>query len=140
MDRSQSTAKVLIIDDDLDFVQWAREILERRSFAVDGAHNLEQAMDKLSREKPDLIVLDIMLEKLSDGLTICYRLKQDPELRDIPVFAISAISEKTGLRLGVKEGNRYFQPDAYAEKPISAAHLLHGIEKLLKKMEWKEGE
>jgi len=101
MDRSQSTAKVLIIDDDLDFVQWAREILERRSFAVDGAHNLEQAMDKLSREKPDLIVL---------------------------------------LRLGVKEGNRYFQPDAYAEKPISAAHLLHGIEKLLKKMEWKEGE
>jgi len=128
-------AKILIIDDDPDFVTSIKDILEGESYAVEVACNFEEAMDKISKAKPDLIILDIMLERLCDGFTICYRVKQDPELKRIPVFALSAITEKTGLKLSNKVKQEYFRPDEYAEKPISSGALLQCIGKLLKRRE-----
>lgn len=132
MNKFHYRANILIIDDDPDFVTSTKNILESKHYRVEVAYNLKEAMDKLSKEKPDLILLDIMLEKLSDGFTICYRIKHDPELKHIPVFALSGITEKTGLKLFAKTEEKYFKPDQYAEKPITAAALLQCIGKLLK--------
>jgi len=131
-------AKILIVDDDPDFVDATRNILESKSYEVEAAYNSKEAMEKIEKGKPDLILLDIMLEKLTDGFTICYKLKHHPELRHIPVFAISAITEKTGLELSIKTEGEYFEADDYMEKPVKPNDLLERIERLLKSKRKKQ--
>jgi len=126
-------AKILIVDDDPDFVEATRTILESKAYEVEPAHNKNEAMEKISQLKPDLILLDIMMERLVDGFTICYKLKHDPELKHIPVLAISAITERTGFKFSPITDGEYFEAEDYVEKPIKADDLLQRVEKLLKK-------
>ena len=120
-------AKILIVDDDPDFVDATRIILEKKEFDVDVAYNRNEAMDKIKNIKPDLILLDIMMDRLDDGFTICYKLKHDPDLRNIPVFTISSITEKTGFKFNPKTDGEFFEADDYAVKPIEADDLLQRI-------------
>lgn len=123
--------KILIVDDDPDFVDATRIILEKNDYAVDVAYNRNEAMDKIQEVNPDLILLDIMMDRLDDGFTICYKLKHDPDLRNIPVFTISSITEKTGFKFNPKTDGEFFEADDYAVKPIEADDLLQRIEDLL---------
>jgi CheY-like chemotaxis protein len=129
----EKIAKILIIDDDPDFVEATKAILESKSYKVIAAYDKNKGMEKINSEKPDLILLDIMMKKLDDGFTICYKLKHDPELKKIPVLAISAITEKTGFKFSVETDGEYFEADDYIVKPVKADDLLKRIEKLLKK-------
>lgn len=129
----EKIAKILIIDDDPDYVEAMKAILENKSYEVVAAYNKNEGMEKINSEKPDLILLDIMMEKLDDGFNICYKLKHDPELKKIPVLAISAITEKTGLKFSSETNGEYFEADDYVEKPVKADDLLERVENLLKK-------
>ena len=126
-------AKILIIDDDPNFVEATKAILESKSYKVVAAYDKNEGIEKINSEKPDLILLDIMMKKLDDGFTLCYKLKHDPELKKIPVLAISAITEETGFKFSSETDGEYFEADDYVEKPIKADDLLERIEKLLKK-------
>lgn len=126
-------AKILIIDDDPNFVEATKAILESKSYKVVAAYDKNEGMEKINSEKPDLILLDIMMKKLDDGFTLCYKLKHDPELKKIPVLAISAITEETGLKFSSETDGEYFEADDYVEKPVKTDDLLERIEKLLKK-------
>jgi len=125
-------ARILIVDDDLDYVKSIRAVLESKEYTVDTAHNRESAMEKIKNIRPDLILLDIMMDRLDDGFTICYKLKHDPELKKIPILTISAITEKTGFKFSPATDGEYFEADDYIEKPVKPSHLLERIEKLLK--------
>jgi len=126
-------AKILIVDDDPDFVDAIRVILEKKDYQVEVAHDRNGAMDKIKKNKPDLILLDIMMDRLDDGFTICYKLKHDATLKNIPVFAISSITEKTGFKFNPKTDGEYFEADDYAQKPIETEDLLKRVEVLLNK-------
>ncbi|MFC1501943.1 response regulator [bacterium] len=126
-------AKILIVDDDPDFVDAIRVILERKDYQVEVAYNQDEAMDKIKKNKPDLILLDIMMDRLDDGFTICYKLKHDATLKNIPVFAISSITEKTGFKFNPKTDGEYFEADDYAQKPIETEDLLKRVQVLLNK-------
>ena len=132
----EKMAKILIIDDDPDFVEAAKAILESKSYTVVAAYDKNEGMEKINSEKPDLILLDIMMKKIDDGFTLCYKLKHDPELKKIPVLAISAITEETGLKFSSETDGEYFEADDYVEKPVKADDLLERIEKLLKKQKF----
>ena len=125
-------AKILIVDDDVNFVKSIRTILESRGYEVNAAHDRESAMEKIEKIRPDLILLDIMMDRLDDGFTLCYRLKHDSELKKIPVLTISAITEKTGFKFSPTTDGEYFEADDYIEKPVKPSDLLKRIEKLLK--------
>jgi len=127
-----SKTKILIVDDDLHFVKSIRSVLESRQYSVDAAHNRESAMEKIENIRPDLILLDIMMDRLDDGFTICYKLKHDPQLRKIPILTISAVTEKTGFKFSPETDGQYFEADDYIEKPVKPSDLLKRIEKLLK--------
>jgi len=129
----KNIAKILIIDDDPDYVEATKAILENKSYKVVVAYNRNDGMKKIDSEKPDLIILDIMMEKLDDGFTICYKLKHDPELKKIPVLSVSAVTEKTGLKFSPETDGEYFEADDYVEKPVRADDLLERVERLLKK-------
>jgi CheY-like chemotaxis protein len=129
----KNIAKILIIDDDPDYVEATKAILENKSYKVVVAYDRNDGMKKIDSEKPDLIILDIMMEKLDDGFTICYKLKHDPELKKIPVLSVSAVTEKTGLKFSPETDGEYFEADDYVEKPVRADDLLERVERLLKK-------
>jgi CheY-like chemotaxis protein len=123
---------ILVVDDDPNFVVVMKPVLESKGYKVDAAYNRQEAMEKLESFKPDLILLDIMMEKLTDGFDICYKLKHDPEMKNIPVLAVSAITEKTGFKFSPATDGEYFEADDYVTKPIKASDLLERVEKLLK--------
>jgi CheY-like chemotaxis protein len=125
-------ARILIVDDDPDYVEATRLILENKGYQIEAAFNREEALEKVNRIKPDLILLDIMMDRLDDGFTICYKLKHDPKLKHIPVFTISSITDKTGFKFNPKTDGEYFEADDYAIKPIEADDLVKRIKKLLK--------
>lgn len=129
----KESPRILIVDDDLDFVEAVSAVLEGESYRVTATHNKEDALEKIKAERPDLILLDIMMDRLTDGFAICYELKHDPQLRQIPVLAISAITERTGFKLSHKTDGEYFQADDYAEKPIEPCQLLARIRNLLRR-------
>lgn len=122
--------KVLLVDDDHDFVTAMKALLSGQPYTVDVAYNKEEAMKKIEAEKPDLILLDIMMDSVDDGFTICQELKSDPEHWHIPIVAMSAIAKEKGISPGIGE---HFKADDFIEKPVKAKELLEKIETFLKK-------
>ena len=130
--RKMSTPpNILVVDDDPNFVVVMKPVLESKGYKVNAAYNRQEAMEKLESFKPDLILLDIMMEKLTDGFDICYKLKHDPEMKNIPVLAVSAITEKTGFKFSPATDGEYFEADDYVTKLIKPSELLERVEKLL---------
>ncbi len=127
--------KVLVVDDELDMRTFLTTLLETNGYkpvsAEDGVHGLEVARDK----KPALIILDIMMPKES-GINLYRELKSDPELKEIPVIMLSALSRKTFFHsqrvLDEYKGEKIPEPAAYIEKPPEPEELLEAIENSLK--------
>jgi CheY-like chemotaxis protein len=124
--------KVLIVDDDHDFITAIKPVIERSGYEIATAHNKEEATEKIEKQKPDLILLDIMMERITDGFNLCYKLKHDPEMKKIPVLAVSAITKETGFKVSPATDGEYFEADDYMEKPVKPSELLERIERLLK--------
>jgi CheY-like chemotaxis protein len=131
------TAKILVIDDDPDFQAAVTPILKSAMYDVATASNPQEAKEKIFAEKPDLILLDIMMDSLFDGFSLCHAIKTSPEFQDFkntPVIFVSAVKEIAGTRFqfkGDEEGMA--APDDYIDKPVKPDDLLARIAKLLKK-------
>jgi two-component system phosphate regulon response regulator PhoB len=127
--------RVLVVDDELDMRVYISTLLETNGFkpllAEDGAQGLEIAR----REKPVLIILDIMMPRES-GISLYRDLKNDPALVDIPVIMLSALSKKTFLHsqrvLNEYKGETVPEPAAYIEKPPEPDELLKAVQDSLK--------
>jgi len=137
MIKTDSKGKILVIDDDPDFREAISLILKSSQYDVATASNPKEGEQKVFSEKPDLIILDIMMDSLFDGFSLCNAIKTSKEFRDFkntPIIFVSAVKEKTGLRFGFKPAEEGFAgPDDYIDKPVQANDLLARIEKLLKK-------
>lgn len=129
--------KILLIDDDPDFRAAVAPILKSALYDVVTASNQQEGKEKILAEKPDLILLDIMMDSLFDGFSLCHAVKTSKEFKDFnntPIIFISAVKEIAGTRFqfqGDQEGMA--GPDDYIDKPVKPADLLTRIEKLLKK-------
>lgn len=130
-------AKILVIDDDPDFVDAVTPILQSARYNVISAANPAEGKEKILKEKPDLILLDIMMDSLFDGFSLCHNIKTSKEFGDVhdtPVIFISAVKEMTGSRFQFKgEEQGLIGPDDYIDKPVKPEDLIARIEKLLKK-------
>lgn len=129
--------KILVIDDDPDFIAAVTPILKSALYEVATAANPKEAREKLFSEKPDLILLDIMMDSLFDGFSLCHAIKTSKEFKefkDTPIIFVSAVKEIAGTRFQFKgEEQGMVGPDDYIDKPVVAADLLARIEKLLKR-------
>ncbi len=130
-------AKILVIDDDPDFVVAVTPILESALYDVVPASNPEEGKEKIFSEKPDLILLDIMMDSLFDGFSLCHAIKSSKEykeFKDIPIIFISAVKEVTGSRFQFNAQEQgMIGPDDYIDKPVKPGDLIARIEKLLKR-------
>jgi len=130
-------AKILIIDDDPDFLNAMTPILESAMYDVVTALNPKEGKEKIFAKQPDLILLDIMMDSLFDGFSLCHAIKTSKEYKDFkdtPIVFISAVKEMTGSRFQFKgEEQGMAGPDDYIDKPVKPDDLLARIERLLKK-------
>ena len=88
--------KILLVDDDVDFVDLNKAVLQNQGFEVAAAFSGREAMEKVRFEKPDLIVLDLMMEKHDAGFTFAKAVKADPLHKNIPILMLTAVSTETG--------------------------------------------
>lgn len=136
---SESGRKVLVVDDDPDVVDYVKYILEKRAYEVISAADAEEAMCKVEAENPDLIVLDIMMPKGTEGFQFTWRLRarSEPEYRNIPIIVLTAIHDTTSLRFYPDEGNGFYGPGEYLpvegfiDKPVEEEDLLRQVERVL---------
>jgi len=122
------TPSILIVEDDRDFVGALTAVLSGQPYDLTVAHTREEAMAKLAEKKPSLILLDIMLDHVDDGFTICRELKADPQYWDIPIIAMSAISRDAGIDPGIGD---HFKVDDFLTKPVKAKDLMEKIEQYI---------
>ena len=119
--------KVLIVDDEKDMVYAVRLQLEANGYEVLETNDGQGALDKTRKEKPDVIILDLMIPKV-DGYKVCRTLKFDKKYKKIPIIIFTARAQKADEQLGFEVG-----ADAYITKPFDPKMLLEKIKELLNK-------
>jgi DNA-binding response OmpR family regulator len=123
--------KILIIDDDKDYGEALRIVLESKGYAVDHLLNIDDGRKAVEKSRPNLIILDVMMDKHTDGFDFCYNLKHDEECKNIPILMLTAVTEKTGFKFSPETDGEYLQADDYVAKPILFAELLSRVNKLI---------
>jgi len=127
-------AKIVIVDDDQDIRDSLQAILESRQYTVLTAANKTEGMEKIRAEKPDLTMLDVMMETWQDGFEMARELRKDPNLKDMPILMLTGVKDKTGIDFKSSAGDPTWLPvDGYLEKPVEPNTLLAEVEKLLTK-------
>lgn len=122
---------ILVVDDDPDIVASIRMMLESEGYAVRAASDAAGCMEAVKEDPPDLILLDIMMERLTSGLHVGYALRSDPKTASIPIVMISAIGEVTGMHVAEEKDTDYIAADEFLEKPVSPAKLIPVVKRLL---------
>ncbi len=124
-------AKILLVDDDVDFVEATKTVLESKPYEVIVAHEGEEGLRKARKENPDLILLDIIMP-VKDGFTAAEQLKKDPQLSKIPVIMLTSFSTK-GAGTGIPLSRGFtLEAEDYIEKPVTPEELLRRVETYLK--------
>ena len=126
-------AKILLIDDDIDFVEATKIVLESKPYEVIVAYDGDDGLRKAREENPDLILLDIIMP-VKDGFTTAGQLKKDAELSKIPVLILTSFAEKGGESSIAVSGGLTLETEDYIDKPISPEELLSKVEKHLKRV------
>ena len=126
-------AKILIVDDDPDFVDATRTVLESEAYDVSVAFDGDEGLAKARAERPDLIILDIIMPD-KDGFVVCEELKSDPNLADVPVMMLTSFAERKGeTSLAVTQG-MMLEAEDYVDKPVRPKELLKRVEALLERL------
>lgn len=117
-------ARILVVDDEMHLAKILQFTFKHAGYEASLAHDGREALDSIERDRPDLIILDLMLPVI-DGYKVCNRIKNDEELRSIPVIILSARDiESEGLEEEV-------EADLFLEKPFNTENLLDHVARLL---------
>ena len=128
----EKKVKILLVDDDADFVESTKMVLESKPYEIIVAVNGDDGLRKAKEEKPDLILLDVIMP-VADGFTAAEQIKKDPELAKIPVLMLTSFSTK-GAETSIPRSRGYeLETEDYIDKPVSPDDLLAVVAKHLKK-------
>jgi DNA-binding response OmpR family regulator len=124
---------VLIVDDDQDYGEALKIVLENQGFRIRHALNIRDGRAFINEERPDVIILDVMMEKMTDGFNLCSDLKNDSACSTIPILMVTAVTDKTGFKFSPETDGEYLLADDYVSKPIPVSELVARIKKLVNK-------
>lgn len=123
--------KLLLVDDDFDFCEATKLLLESKAYKVSLAHDGKEGLEKVRSEDIDLVILDVMMPEMS-GYDVCVVMKADPKLSSIPVILLTAVSQEMFKTSFTKEMGLMTEADDYIAKPVEPEELVKRIEALLK--------
>ncbi|MGD8499931.1 MAG: response regulator [Phycisphaerales bacterium] len=129
-----SAPNILIIDDDPDFVEITKVILETKQYNVRFAYNPEEGFARLEEEIPDALILDVMMGKGADGFIFARKIRKDPRFAQMPILMLTSMREQTGFDFpGERIHSKFLPVDDYIEKGIEPEALLEKVEQQLAK-------
>ncbi|WP_136799049.1 MULTISPECIES: response regulator [Desulfosediminicola] len=114
---------ILVVDDDTDLVEMVSMKLENEHFRVAKAYDGIEAMDRIQEERPDLMVLDVMMPR-KDGYTLCDELKTSDDYKDINIVLLTAVTEAIGTTNYTHLGGKTTLADDFISKPIDLDKLV----------------
>ena len=125
------TRRILVVDDDLDYQAQLRTRLEGAGFEVDSAEGIEEAREICAARPPDLAIVDLMLDHLDDGFTLCYQLKK--QNAGLPIIMVSSVAKETGMDFdaATDEERSWIKADAFLHKPVRFETLQREIQRLM---------
>jgi CheY-like chemotaxis protein len=127
-----AVANILIIDDDPEFVEITKAILETKQYDVSCAYDAHEGFTKLEESIPDVILLDIMMGKGAEGFIFARKIRKEPRFATIPILILTSMREQTGFDFpGEPIHSKFLPVDEYIEKPFESQALLEKIEKQL---------
>ena len=133
------TKKVLMIDDDPDFVSGIRSILTAANFDVDVTYTPKDGLQALQTKQYDILLLDIMMGRGAEGIMIARKLRKDAKLRELPVLIITGMREQIAFLFpGEPVHPRFVEIDELVEKPVEPKLLLEKVNSLIQAAETKK--
>ncbi|MEW6522222.1 MAG: response regulator [Bacillota bacterium] len=126
--------RILIIDDDSDFVEINRMALEAAGYQISAAYNGREGLGKIQAEKPDLILLDVMMTTVTEGLDLAYELREKEEYRGIPIFLITSMTSAPEFPQSFTYVlGRDWPVTKYFDKPVKPAQIVAAVGEVLAK-------
>ena len=123
-------AKILVVDDDPDFVEFTRIVLEREGHTIVSAAGGGEALDKIADDTPDLIVLDVIMDTVLDGLSVSQELGEHAAYKQVPIIMITSIANSDYAELFPTD--EYVHLDTFLTKPVAPERLVKEVGRLLK--------
>jgi CheY-like chemotaxis protein len=122
-------ARILVVDDDPDFVRVTSRILESKEHSVTSAPNGQKALDSMRQEKPDVVLLDIMMSYVLDGLDVLREMGEDKALKDVPVIMVTSLTSVRDVE--ALPAAEHVPADEWLNKPIDPETLLAKVDQVL---------
>jgi CheY-like chemotaxis protein len=124
--------RVLLVDDDPDFVEANSIVLEASGFEVLSASSGAEGLRRVGEEKPDLVVLDVMMENTDEGFAVARAIRRTLK-SNVPIIMLTSVGKVTGYDFRPEEHPDFFPVDAWLEKPVPPTVLVSKIRELLRK-------
>lgn len=124
------TKKILLVDDDIDFIEITKSQLCKGSYTVEVAYNGEECLEKVKKGRPDLIIMDVMMPVMN-GYEACEILKSDESTKDIPVILLTAVAKNVTKTTYTPRQGMETEADDYIPKPPSYDDLIKSINALI---------
>lgn len=125
--------KILVVDDDADYREAVAILLEAKGYEVAHATNGEEGFRRAHDEKPDLILLDVMMTNTTEGFDIARKLHDDPVTKDIPVITVTGIIKETKVAFKYEPDETWLPVKAVLEKPVKPEVLLKAVAEHVRK-------
>jgi CheY-like chemotaxis protein len=124
-------AKILVVDDDPDFVRATKVILEKNNHEVISASSGDAGIQRMIADGPDLVILDVIMDTILDGLSVSQRMYDDAALKNIPIIMVTSIANTDYAELFPTD--EYIHINAFMSKPFSSDELIRQVNKYLPK-------
>ena len=126
--------KILLVDDDLDLLEQNKLLIESKGYEVIEAHSGKEGWEVFKKVKPDVCVVDLIMEEHDSGFVLCYRIKKDEYGKNIPVFILTSATYDTGFKFGAStsEEKEWIKADALLNKPVVIDEFVQKLETLFK--------
>ena len=124
--------KILLVDDEVDFVEITKVALESKGYQVVVAYDGKEALNMVQKEKPDLIILDVMMATKTEGFDVSREIRKQKEFQNTPIIMLTAIRERMDVKWKIQPDKEWLPVTEFVEKPIPPEKLIEKIEEMLK--------
>ena len=124
-------AKVLIIDDDVEFQQAIELVLEKNDFEVASAYDPEEGLKKVADENPDMVILDVLMPSDFDGFDVARKIRKDLGLRELPILLLTAVHTEKEIPYRFGPHEEWLPVDYFMDKPVDPDVLVEKVKELL---------
>lgn len=123
--------KILIIDDDKDFQDAVRLVLEDHGFDVASAYGPEEGTEKVRSEKPDLVILDVLMPTNYEGFDVARKIREELKMKELPILLLTAVHSEKKVPYRFAPHEEYLPVDYFMDKPVEPNVLVEKVNELL---------